>query len=604
LAEEDAMASGEPEQFDKTLRREVVRYASRYNYPEDYGRGFEGYLAHLFVQEYGFREHLDGLGPADSELDLSDRLIRSDDLGVDICLEDSQNKQLLLVQAKWDGGKSYPLEDEVIRFFSIHDRLMDPSYIATGGDHAVRLLGDYREKVNDGYTVRLRFVSNRPITGSRREKFDIGMKVEQENYETAHKRVVCELTDKSGLKNLLTQIRQAEEGILPEVSFKLQDDAAVEFTDPRHFMIGRISGNELRDLYLNKDYSQRLFALNIRLPMTLQRQTNRQIQKTASTDPEDFFFFNNGVSAVCESFDYNSAKNTVTANRFQIINGAQTIGAIANPDVDCADLFVLFRLSSTKEATGGTFTDQIIEFNNTQNPTIASDFRANDPIQKFLQVELTKLSGRGPAPTFQYIPKRGAKRSGKGGAALTPEELGRVRYAFIHEPCMSYREPRRFFDRGDHGLYSAAFGVDGVLAEVWDPETLAEAVVALTIEHRVKELGKEIKKEDRDKVEEDRRSEGKFLSRLARYVVALVGVGLRSVQGKTFHSYTEILANAPRFNEVVEPHLTIARRLLREEWRRRANEGHVQTEYSLAGSSSTWTELSNAMKEEVGAEIF
>ena len=596
------MASGKSEQFDKILRREVEQYASKYNYPEDFGRGFEGYLAHLFVQEHGFREHLDGSDPDDSALDLSDRVLRSADLGVDICLEDSQNKQLLLVQAKWDGQKSYPEEDEAFRFFGIHDRLMDPSYVATGGDHAVRLLGDYKEKLDDGYAVRLRFVSNKPIAGSRGEKFEIGRKVQQEVYETAHKRVVCEVLDKSGLKNLRTQIKQADEGILPEVSFNLQDDAVVEFTDPRHFMIGRISGNELRDLYKNKNYSQRLFALNIRLPMTLQRQTNRQIQKTASTEPENFFFFNNGVSAVCESFDYNSTKNRVTARRFQIINGAQTIGAITNPEVDCASLFVLFRLSATKEATGGNFTNQIIEFNNTQNPTIASDFRANDPIQKFLQVELTKLSGKGPAPTFQYVPKRGTKRSGKGGVTLTPEELGRVRYAFIHEPCVSYREPRRFFDRGDNGLYSAAFGVDGVLTDVWEPETLAEAVVALTIEQRVKELGKKYKKEDKDKAERDRRAEGKYLSRLARYVVALVGVGLRRVRGKTFHTYTELLANTPHFDEVVEPHLKIARRLLREEWRKRASEGHVQTEYSLAGSSPTWTELSDAMKEEVDAE--
>ncbi len=84
--------------------------------------------------------------------------------------------------------------------------------------------------------------------------------------------------------------------------------------------------------------------------------------------------------------------------------------------------------------------------------------------------------------------------------------------------------------------------------------------------------------------------------------MALVGVGLRRVRGKTFHTYTELLANTPHFDEVVEPHLKIARRLLREEWRKRASEGHVQTEYSLAGSSPTWTELSDAMKEEVDAE--
>ena len=84
------------ERFEKTLRTECEHFARHYGYPEDnLDRGFEGYAVHLFAQEHGFHEVLDG---EDSRLaDLEANLLRERDLGIDGVLEDSFNKRLCLL---------------------------------------------------------------------------------------------------------------------------------------------------------------------------------------------------------------------------------------------------------------------------------------------------------------------------------------------------------------------------------------------------------------------------------------------------------------------------------------------------------------------------
>ena len=99
-------SSGSSKQFPARLRTQCEDYAERYGYKRnDLGRGFEGYLAHLFARESGFEDALEGQDPQDA--DLRDVILRTGDLGVDIVLEDSENRQLLIVQAKWSTREGF-----------------------------------------------------------------------------------------------------------------------------------------------------------------------------------------------------------------------------------------------------------------------------------------------------------------------------------------------------------------------------------------------------------------------------------------------------------------------------------------------------------------
>lgn len=369
------------------------------------------------------------------------------------------------------------------------------------------------------------------------------------------------------------------------MQFKIKDEHIFEFLDPRHALVCRISANELVNLY--RRYSLGLFAQNIRLPMLAGKNPiNAQIASTAASDGEHFFFFNNGVSAVCADFDREG--NQITARRFQIINGAQTVGSLTRAS-SRTGVFVLFRLTATDEELGGAFTESVIRFNNTQNPVKDPDFRANDPIQQFLQRNLQKFSGKGPVPAFYYQAKRGFKPKGRAGKALRREDFANLRHAFLYGPVTSFKEPKTLWDNLQGGKYWEAFGVDGKAVEVWSDEVMAEAVVAFVITDRLQKTHDELRRNQRDLPPEKRAIELLYLKRLARYVGALVGVGLRTRKDDAFHSYVELLSTKAKFEEVVAPLEKAARTLVLDEFTaRQQKKDEVRTEYNFARSQDVW----------------
>ena len=592
------------DQFPVRLKERCADRAEQYGYKRtELGRGFEGYLAHLFARESGFDEVLEGQD-ADPP-DLSDVILRQKDLGVDVVLEDSQNKQLLIVQSKWLGKNTAFPTVELQSFFSLHDKLCEPEFIATGSDMASELLGAYRDKIRDRYTARFRFVVNKPLPSTPRIR---SIQTASNNrYEEAGLNIVCEVFGQAELKELQHQVRSAGSGILDTIDFSVRGNDAVVFHEPQHSLICRISGNELTNLY--EKHKQELFALNIRLPMSLDRVINRSIRDTAESEPENFFFYNNGVSAVCSDFTYDNEKNLVVANRFQIINGGQTVGAIAGA-VSTQHLSVLFRLTATGDTSGGHFTDSIIRYNNTQNPIQISDFRANDEIQSFLREHLVRRAGKGAAPSFIYQPKRGKRPGGRGGFLLISDQLARIRYSFVHGPVRTYREPKLLFDNSDSGLYWWAFGDYGSPVHSWTEHQLDEATVAIALDQTFKMeagiLRKELKESRRrETLEKESRSgqqsygEANYLFRLARYLVGLVSVGLELHHEKTFETYHELLSSSSHFNEITGPLVDDARRIVRFEVRSRIQtRAESQPDYNLARDDLTWERLSSEMRDE------
>jgi hypothetical protein len=160
----------------------------------------------------------------------------------------------------------------------------------------------------------------------------------------------------------------------------------VELDDsPFKTLVAVVKGNSLRNLY--KRHKQSLYAFNIR-GFLGNRGINQDLINTIISSPDDFYYFNNGVSAVCTDFSIDSTTRVVTASKLQIINGAQTVTAIANQDAD-ERVEVLFRLTETEgESTEKGMNQRIIRYNNSQNQIKVSDFRSNDPIQRFLKDKL------------------------------------------------------------------------------------------------------------------------------------------------------------------------------------------------------------------------
>jgi hypothetical protein len=281
------------------LRAQCEFYARKYGYREDeLERGLEGYAAHLFAQEEGFDAVLDG--EPTSAVDLSEYICRSNDLGIDVVLEDELNQRILLVRAAW---RSKALdENKVAAFFDVPDRILSGRYQETGGDQIQDLLAGFADKVADGWTVSLRFVTN--VNVGSKEKLQALVEAKNQVYEDADRLVTCELLGESELNRHAEELKSAiTGGLLDDVTLNLQEGKVIEFTEPYRTLVGVVKGNELVDLYRQRDVGNNLFNLNIRLPLT-SRKVNPKIIETAASPDEGkhFFYYNNGVSAVCSEY--------------------------------------------------------------------------------------------------------------------------------------------------------------------------------------------------------------------------------------------------------------------------------------------------------------
>lgn len=138
------------------------------------------------------------------------------------------------------------------------------------------------------------------------------------------------------------------------------------------------------------------FDDNVRIYLKQKSKINRNIKETAlSNDSHRFFYFNNGITITCKSFEYTSNRRAplVKLNDLQVVNGCQTIHAlqealIQDPNT-LIDVNLLCRIYKTENVG---LTNEIAEYTNSQNPVKSRDIRSNDFIQKVLEKNL-KLKG-------------------------------------------------------------------------------------------------------------------------------------------------------------------------------------------------------------------
>lgn len=165
-----------------------------------------------------------------------------------------------------------------------------------------------------------------------------------------------------------------------------------------------IPGAVIYDLF--SEYQTDLFSANVRDYLGSRESDaniNNGIKETATTNPENFWVYNNGITALVNGLTIKKRKTTdaLKIKGMSIVNGAQTTGAIGSlPSRPSKNLMVPIRFIWT---TNKARVQDIIRFNNSQNKISASDFRSTDAIQKRLKEEFRKI------PDAEY---EGGRRGG------------------------------------------------------------------------------------------------------------------------------------------------------------------------------------------------
>jgi hypothetical protein len=164
------------------------------------------------------------------------------------------------------------------------------------------------------------------------------------------------------------------------------------FVQPRRAYYGLVAAKDLATLYVRE--GKKLFEQNIRYYLGAE-DVNTAITKTVAERPQDLFYLNNGLTAICTRVTplpgHTQDEGTFHLEGFSIVNGAQTVGSIgaaaqAQGTVS-ADAKVLITLIEVGNSTPNPGTE-ITRTRNTQNAVRGLYFAALDPQQERLRTEM------------------------------------------------------------------------------------------------------------------------------------------------------------------------------------------------------------------------
>ncbi|WP_051408645.1 AIPR family protein [Sediminibacterium sp. C3] len=240
-------------------------------------------------------------------------------------------------------------------------------------------------------------------------------------------------------------------------------------------------------------YGFALFYNNIRNPL-FKSNFNENIASTIKDNPFQFWYFNNGVTAISDHINkIRTGSKKVTVTGLQIINGAQTVFSIYNSYKNASpsdrakmdsDAVISFRLL---KSGGKDFDLNVTRYTNSQNPVSERDFHANDEIQIQLQNDFLDNTG------IWYERRRGEFRTKHKGTSIIPnEDIGQTYLAYsLQDPLSAKGKIKLLF-------ISETINKEGLYEKVFNNKTkyddmLSSYLLYVYIEKRKAEVNRKIK---------------------------------------------------------------------------------------------------------------
>jgi len=313
------------------------------------------------------------------------------DGGIDAIHFDTKTDTLLLVQAKWSKAGNSSINEVASNKFAngVRDLL---------ADRFDRFDQRIRDKQSE---IRSILYSERPIR-LRLVTIHTGSQPPAPHAVKAIEDLVTELNgavqiasyddfDQAGVYGLITS-ETADPKIKLQIA--LQDWGLIE--QPYLAYYGRANVTEVAQWW--KDHRSFLFTQNLRLFYT-NSGVNNAIQRTLTENPNNFWYFNNGITVICDAVDKSlvgSPGRTVgifNCEGVSVVNGAQTVGSIGtivgssvDPEGEFAESFVPVRIISLAK-TSPEFGRLITRAANLQNAVGNREFAAMDPLQHRLATD-------------------------------------------------------------------------------------------------------------------------------------------------------------------------------------------------------------------------
>jgi hypothetical protein len=307
------------------------------------------------------------------------------DNGIDAMHYDSNSRTLYLCQSKWSSNHGSSIESgEVLKFLQGVQDL-----VSLKKERFNNKIQDKWSVIEDALTkltsvcLIIAYPGSASIDQSINERIQEFLNGQNDTFDLFYLHVVSQ-------RELFRYF--LSDAAPPQIDLTIRLAHFGKVDAPLAAVYGQISASDLASWY--KQYGNQLFAGNIRNFLGLKSDVNTSIAKTLHEDPSRFWYYNNGITIICDSL----RKQAIGGNdksiglfdckRVTIVNGAQTVGTIgrelANSD---STAFLQARVIVVEDQNSALW-QQITRASNTQNRIDSRNFVALDPEQERIRNEL------------------------------------------------------------------------------------------------------------------------------------------------------------------------------------------------------------------------
>lgn len=367
------MAVTKYESYYKQIKESVDEIKEKNYYKNSSIAFIHWYLKnHLFLEEQEIGEVIiDGFG----------------DNGIDAILLNEEEKELTVMQFKFpeniNGINSEINQGDILKTFNGFNLLIDK----TMHQESNIQFNQFKERINDMdiFSFKIYFVSfNKGIdANSNKELVENFARNFKKDYGSE---LQIKIHDKSIISNIYEKMNRKNDLEITLSYKQLASAYDIDLMNIKSY-VGLVNGRSLISSIENS--IETIFDENIRL-YEGKTSVNNSIKATASNPKESemFYFYNNGVTIICDKVNNSPNKLSVSLKGVSIVNGCQTVTSLydlytQNKLENGVDILTrIIEISDYNERM------KITEYLNSQNPIKDSYFIANHTIIRDLQKSL------------------------------------------------------------------------------------------------------------------------------------------------------------------------------------------------------------------------
>ncbi|MEV5425854.1 AIPR family protein [Streptomyces cellulosae] len=386
----------------------------------------------------------------------------SGDNGIDAIALTSEGDRLLIVQSKWsqDGRGSLALDD----FLKFREGISD--LVQLKWERFNERVRNRQQEIEGALLdPKMQIEIIVAHSGVSDCSADIRERMEtfrDETFNTPDEVASFNYLGQAGIHKLLLDDHQ-----LPKIDLSVELADWGQFAGEPVAYYGQVSAAQVAEWH--REHGTLLFSKNVRVVLH-NSEVNETLIDTLRENPAAFWYYNNGVTILCEKISKSPAYGAdrrigaFTFSGADVVNGAQTVGSIAKASrlgIDLSEAKVTVRFISL-EGAESQFANSVTRATNTQNRITGRDFLALDPEQSRIKNEFL-VEG------LVYIYKSGeADPAPESGCSVTEATIALAcANPDVNLSTQAKREISRLWDTGDRGAYKRLFNPSVTYQRIW-----------------------------------------------------------------------------------------------------------------------------------------